>query len=329
MHLTTSSVDWYAARAAGVVAYVVLTAVVVLGLTLAGRKKLKIWPRFAVEDVHRFGGLLLGTFVAHPRPRHRDRRVPAVLAPEPDRSRSSRTIRPLWVALGIVSAELLLALAIANHYRRRLSYRFWRRTHYLNFVVWIAATVHGLATGTDRSSWWFLALTVGCVARVCGVARPAHPPLPACARRFATRRSRPASGSAALVLALGLGPVPGTRADVERVRRSARRSRARCSRTSALTVVSSRSPETACGRQPVLVRADLLIGNEGLLSTVFQMEYLPSGMSCRGHVTDVQNAGFSATCSTPSGLRRSVKASWELGDSATIDGGTSSRFNPA
>ena len=31
MHLTTSSVDWYAARAAGVVAYVVLTLVVVLG----------------------------------------------------------------------------------------------------------------------------------------------------------------------------------------------------------------------------------------------------------------------------------------------------------
>ena len=48
----------------------------------------------------------------------------------------------------------------------------------------------------------------------------------------------------------------------------------------------------------------------------------------RGHVTDVQNAGFSATCSTASGLRRSVKASWEIDDSSTISEGVIS-VNPA
>ena len=44
----------------------------------------------------------------------------------------------------------LLALAVTNHYRRRLPYTFWRRAHYLNFAVWSAATVHGLGVGTDR-----------------------------------------------------------------------------------------------------------------------------------------------------------------------------------
>ncbi len=240
-------------------------------------------------------------------------------------SRSSRTFRPLWVALGIVAAELLLALAIANHYRRRLSYRFWRRTHYLNFVVWSAATVHGLATGTDRSSWWFLALTIGCVALVCSVDsscasrrfRPApalrYAPMAAGARSRPCSFWRSASGRSAPTRGRGMR------------RLSARRSRARFSRTSALTAVSSRSPETASGAQPVLVRADLLIGNEGLLSTVFQMEYLPSGMSCRGHVTDVQNAGFSATCSTASGLRRSVQG--ELGDRTTAPRSTAGRIS--
>jgi predicted ferric reductase len=47
---------------------------------------------------------------------------------------------------------------VTNHYRDRLSYRVWRRAHYLNFVVWSAATLHGIGSGTDRSAPWLLAL---------------------------------------------------------------------------------------------------------------------------------------------------------------------------
>ena len=318
MHLTTNAVDWYAARAGGVVAYVLLSAVVLLGLSLAGKRKLKIWPRFAVEDVHRFGGLLVGTFLgihilAIAIDAYLPFSIPSLFVPFVSQ------YKPLWVALGIVSAELLLALAIANHYRRRLSYRFWRRTHYVNFVVWTGATVHGLATGTDRSSVWFLALTMACVAAVCAaiVLRVARfhlgPSL-----RYAPLAA--GLGSAAIVLALGLG---------------AFRPHARTWNSASFTetlngqVLQNLGTDrglvslagNGAGKQPVLVRADLLIGNEGLLSTVFQMEYLPSGLSCRGHVTNVQNTGFSAMCKTPSGLRRSVTASWDIGDSAQISGG--------
>ena len=55
--------EWYLARASGIVAFVLLTIAVVLGLTLSGRAKLPNWPRFAVEDVHRFAGLLAGSFI--------------------------------------------------------------------------------------------------------------------------------------------------------------------------------------------------------------------------------------------------------------------------
>src|SRR5207302_856661 len=41
------------------------------------------------------------------------------------------------------------------------------------------------------------------------------------------------------------------------------------------------------GSQRVLIRADLLIAPQHLLSTSFQMEYLPSGALCTGHVTKV------------------------------------------
>ena len=321
MHLTTSAVDWYAARAGGVVAYVLLTAVVVLGLSLAGKRRLKIWPRFAVEDIHRFGGLLVGTFVAvHVAAIAIDAylpfSIPSLVVP------LVSSYKPVWVALGIVSAELLLALAVANHYRGRLPYRFWRRTHYLNFAVWAAATVHGLATGTDRSSWWLLAITATGVALVCGaivlrVLRFRPPRVPA------LRHAPLAAGaaSAALVLGLGLGPFQAhahplnAASFTESLRGQVQQN---LGTTKGLVSVAG----NGVGSQPVLVRADLLIGNQGLLSTVFQMEYLPSGLSCRGHVTDVQNAGFDAMCQTPGGLRRTVKASWQLGNSAKIDGGT-------
>ncbi len=166
MTLATAAVDWYAARAGGVVAYVLLSAVIVVGLALAGKERVPGWPRFALEDVHRFGGLLVGAFVsAHVLLLVIDSKahlsLGQVIVP------FSSSYRPLWTGLGTVAAELLLALAVANHYRKRISHRLWRRFHYLNFAVWLAATAHGLGAGTDRASVWFLwmyFIAIGAVA---------------------------------------------------------------------------------------------------------------------------------------------------------------------
>jgi hypothetical protein len=75
------------------------------------------------------------------------------------------------------------------------------------------------------------------------------------------------------------------------------------------------------GRQRVLVRADLLVTATKLLTTSFQMEYLPSGARCTGRVTAVHATGFAASCRLRTGARRVVAASWRLGDSADITGG--------
>ncbi|HEV8178891.1 MAG TPA: hypothetical protein VGP54_01175, partial [Gaiellaceae bacterium] len=63
MHLTSSPAIWYAARASGVAAYVTLSVVVSLGLALGGKAQNRRWPRFSLEDVHRFGGLLVGSLI--------------------------------------------------------------------------------------------------------------------------------------------------------------------------------------------------------------------------------------------------------------------------
>jgi predicted ferric reductase len=69
--------------------------------------------------------------------------------------------RPLDVAFGVVAAELLAALAVTNHYRKRISHGLWRRLHMLNLAVWGLALVHGLTAGTDANTTWALTLYAG------------------------------------------------------------------------------------------------------------------------------------------------------------------------
>src|SRR5215469_15495185 len=165
MHVSSSPAIWYAARASGVAAYIILSVVVCLGLALGGKAQSRRRPRFSVEEVHRFGGLLVGSLIGvHVLAIAADSFLPfsltQLLVP------FTSSYRPLWTGLGIAAAELLLALAITNHYRRRLPYRFWRTAHYLNFAVWTFASLHGLMAGTDRGAAWLAILYGVSVATV-------------------------------------------------------------------------------------------------------------------------------------------------------------------
>ncbi|MGZ4256558.1 MAG: hypothetical protein ACXVRE_02205 [Gaiellaceae bacterium] len=85
------------------------------------------------------------------------------------------------MSAGVVAAELLAALAIANHYRQSLPYAFWRKTHYLNFAVWLLALVHGITAGTDSTTPWGIGLYLGSAglvgALVAGRFLPAERPV--------------------------------------------------------------------------------------------------------------------------------------------------------
>jgi sulfoxide reductase heme-binding subunit YedZ len=160
-----SGLDWSTARAAGLVAYALLTGGVLLGVLLAGRARLPRWPAFAVTDVHRFVSLLTGAFVVlHVYALLLDRYVHtslvAVLVP------GASTYRPFWVALGTVALELLAAVGISNVLRKRLGFARWRRIHYLTFGVWAAATAHGIGAGTDAGAGWLRLLYVVAVGAV-------------------------------------------------------------------------------------------------------------------------------------------------------------------
>ena len=151
-----TGVAWYVARASGIVAYLLLSASVVLGVLMAARTRFT-WPRFAVEEVHRFLAILTGVFIVlHVGALLLDSVVPFSLAQE--LVPFTAGYRPFAVGLGVVAAELTAAVGISNVLRSRLPHGVWRRVHYLTLAVWGLATVHGLLAGTDRFDPWFAAL---------------------------------------------------------------------------------------------------------------------------------------------------------------------------
>ena len=74
--------------------------------------------------------------------------------------------RPLWTALGVLAAELMVVVYASFALRRRIGARNWRRLHWATYGIFTAATIHGLAAGTDSSRPWAIWLYVGAVGAV-------------------------------------------------------------------------------------------------------------------------------------------------------------------
>jgi sulfoxide reductase heme-binding subunit YedZ len=155
---------WYFARSAGIVAYLLLSSSVLLGVLMAGRSTFS-WPKFAVEEVHRFLAILTGVFIVlHGGSLLLDRVVPISLGEELVPFTSP--YRPLAVGLGICAMELIAAVGVTNALRKRLPYTAWRKVHYLTLPAWLLASLHGVLAGTDAGDPWFAAIAAGSFAAV-------------------------------------------------------------------------------------------------------------------------------------------------------------------
>ena len=160
------SAYWYVTRSTGTVAQVLLTISVVLGVMSSVRFSAgPRWPRFAIDSLHRDTSLLAIAFVVvHVVTTVLDGFAPVSLIDGIIPFRSP--YRPLWLGLGTVSFDLMIALVVTSLLRRRLGYRPWRLIHWLAYVSWPVAVLHGLGTGSDAKSAWLLGLTIVCVAAV-------------------------------------------------------------------------------------------------------------------------------------------------------------------
>jgi DMSO/TMAO reductase YedYZ heme-binding membrane subunit len=161
----SSTVFWYSSRATGIVALVLFSAVLVLGMTVTRQGRLPGLPGFAVTSLHRNLSLLgLAFVVIHVLTAVADSYVsiPLAAAVVPLASGYER----LSLSLGAVAFDLILALIATSMVRGRLPRSLWRPVHLLAYLCWPVAFVHGLAAARDLRQGWLLALAVGCALLV-------------------------------------------------------------------------------------------------------------------------------------------------------------------
>ena len=173
---------WLLARASGLTAYALVTASILAGLVVKSRPfgggKVS-----DTVDAHRTLALLaLGMLALHGVALTLDSTIhmpPAALA-VPGLS----PYRPVSVALGVVACELAALLVVSFPLRRRIGIRAWRRIHWASYLIFVMATAHGLAAGTDSAQPWARGLYLGAVGAVAfatawrALARPTRTPAP-------------------------------------------------------------------------------------------------------------------------------------------------------
>lgn len=165
---------WYFARATGIAAFVLLTLVMVFGMTVSSRAfvgKLNLgdmlefhrtfsWLAFAAVVLHA-GSFLFDDFLRMSLaeifvPFLLERNFPTALGFDLGKT----------TALGIIAAYLILMLILTAEFRTKATARFWRKLHYFSFVAYPLFVAHGIMTGTDSREWWMQAIYTGSVAVV-------------------------------------------------------------------------------------------------------------------------------------------------------------------
>ncbi len=200
-----STALWYLTRSSGLVALVMLSATVILGTVASVGWTTQHWPRFFSQSLHRNLSLFcLALIGIHVVSTVGDGYVPIGLSDAVIPFRSP--YRPIWVGLGALAFDMLLAVAVTSALRRRIGTAAWRGVHWLAYACWPVAAVHGLGAGSDSRLPGAMLVYAGCVGSVVVavvwrvvVGRAASP----------SRRLAAGFGAAAVVLAMAVFALVG------------------------------------------------------------------------------------------------------------------------
>ena len=163
-----STVLWYLSQGTGIVSLVLYTAVMLLGIAVVGQGRLPGLPRFSVVALHRSISLLAIVFLAlHIGTAILDSyvNISAISAIIP----FSSSYEPLWIGLGAVAVDMMIALVVTSLLRDRINPRVWRAVHWLAYAFWPLVIAHTIGLGSGSGaliSGWQLWLTILCVLAV-------------------------------------------------------------------------------------------------------------------------------------------------------------------
>jgi methionine sulfoxide reductase heme-binding subunit len=153
---------WIASRSLGVVALIMVSISVGMGLAMATRMAKGPGAMVRLKQAHEATALAaLITIAAHGlallgdtylRPGLAGIAIPFVMQH-----------RPLWTGLGVIGGWLAALLGLTFYVRRWIGPRLWRRMHRWTLAVYALAVVHTLGAGTDARSAWLLVIVIATV----------------------------------------------------------------------------------------------------------------------------------------------------------------------
>jgi methionine sulfoxide reductase heme-binding subunit len=148
---------WLVSRASGIVALVLISLSVIMGLAMATRILARPGAKRTLAKLHEHVALTaLLAIGAHGlsllgdqwlRPGWAGITVPFALG-----------YRPQYTGIGIVGGYMAVLLGPSFYLRRRIGARRWRRLHTLIFVSWLLCAAHTLGAGSDAQRLWLRAI---------------------------------------------------------------------------------------------------------------------------------------------------------------------------
>jgi sulfoxide reductase heme-binding subunit YedZ len=154
-HTLSTQGWWIVSRSSAIVAFVLVTASVFLGLTMASKPVRK--PGFAksMRALHEQTALaalvaigihVLAVF-ADPwlKPGVAGVAIPFVLS-----------LNRFWNGIGVIAAYLAFLLGLSFYLRRQIGAKLWRQAHRATIVVYVLGLFHALGAGSDTGSLLFL-----------------------------------------------------------------------------------------------------------------------------------------------------------------------------
>lgn len=160
-----SAAYWALGRGTGVVALVLFTVALVLGIVARSGRPVPWLGRFGTSDLHRTAALTgTGLVVAHVATLYADPyaqlRLVDVVFP------FLGAYKPLWLGLGTLALDLLGVVTVVSLLRHRVGPRVFKTVHWATYALWPVALMHALGNGTNGGSTWFRALAVVCISAV-------------------------------------------------------------------------------------------------------------------------------------------------------------------
>jgi methionine sulfoxide reductase heme-binding subunit len=156
---------WLVSRASGVVALVLVSLSVLIGLAMAAKLTSRPGRKRALVRLHEHLALVgLAAIAAHGlallgdgwlKPGFRGISVPFALG-----------YRPGFTGVGVIAGYLAVLLGPSFYMRRRIGARRWRKLHRATVLIWVLSAVHAIGAGTDAKVLWLRCVVLAPVAPI-------------------------------------------------------------------------------------------------------------------------------------------------------------------